>query len=80
MRQPALGLNRVSQVLLAQNLQARLALNKLCQHGVGAGAWQASVQHFNDHIDVFDALLNRFAREVHVPREPLNCHKTKISL
>ena len=79
MRQPVLGLLGVCQILFAEHFEARLAPNELRQHGVGARPWQPRVQHFNDHIDVFDAFLNRFAREVHVTRKPLNCHKTYLT-
>ena len=77
MVQPQRGAHRIRQVLFAQHLEPGLALNQLGQHRVGAGAGQACVEHFNDHVNVFDALPNRFAREVHVPGKPLNRHKNR---
>ena len=77
MVQPQLRALSVRQVLLAEHLQTWLALNQLRQHRIGTGPRQPGVQHFNDHVNVFDALLNRLAREVHVPRKPLNSHKLK---
>ena len=75
MVQPQRGAHRVGQVLLAQHFEPGLGLDQLGQHGVGTRAWQARVEHFNDHVNVFDALPDRLARQVHVSRKPLNRHK-----
>ena len=68
---------RVGQVLLVQHLERRFARCELGQHRVGAGAGQARIQQLDDHIDLLDALFDRLARQVHVPREPLDCHTEK---
>jgi len=55
-------------------LSAGLPFDQPGQHGVGAGAGQAGVQHFDDHVNVLDALGDRLARQVHVTGEPLDRH------
>jgi len=74
MGQPHRGACGVGQILLAQHLECGFALNQLSQHWVGTRAGQAGVEHFDDNVNLFDALPNRFAREVHVSGEPLNSH------
>ncbi|MNV99897.1 hypothetical protein D3C71_1953200 [compost metagenome] len=51
---------------------------ELLQQRVGTRAGQARVQHFNDHVNVLDALGNRLACEIHVTGKPLNGHKTNF--
>ena len=52
---------------------------QLLQQRVEAGAWNARIQHLNDHVNVFDALLDEPARGVHVTGEPLDCHGRAFS-
>ena len=75
MREPCGGALGVGQILFAQHLERWLAMDQLGQHGVGARARQARIEHFDHHINVSNPLPNRLAREVHVSGKPLNCHE-----
>ena len=73
-RQPELGACRVRQILLVQHLQCGFGLCQLCQHGIGAGAWQTSIQQFDHHVGILDPFSDRFTGQVHVTGEPLDGH------
>ena len=77
MRQPQGRARWIGQILLAEHFQAWFALNELCQHGVGTRSRQTGIEHFNHNVNVFDALLNGLAGEVHVTGKPLNCHSAE---
>ena len=72
--QPLRGARCVGQILLVQYFERRFAKGEFCQHRVGAGAWQARVQQFNDDVGLLDALLDGLFGQVHVTGEPLDGH------
>ena len=79
-RQPERGAFRVRQVLLVEHFECGLGRRQLGQHGVGARPGQACIEQLNDDINLLDAFLNCLAGQVHMPREPLNCHAVCLSV
>ena len=72
--EPERGALGIGHVLLVDHFQRGLATGELGQQRVGAGARQACIEHLDDDVDVFHALGDRLARQVHVPGEPLDAH------
>jgi hypothetical protein len=72
--QPEGGAGGVGQVLLVQHLERRLAEGQLRQHRIGAGAGQARVEQFDDHVGFLDPVDDGFLGHVHVTGEPLDGH------
>ena len=72
--QPLLRDGRVRDVLLVQDLEAGPFTGQRGQHGIGAGARQARVQHLDHHVNVLDAFGDGFFGQVHVTGEPLDGH------
>ena len=77
--QPHGGAFGVGQILLVQDFQLGFALGKLRQQWIFAGGGQPCVQHFNHHIDTFQAVGDGFFRLVHVAGKPLDCHVVCLS-
>jgi hypothetical protein len=74
MRQPLLGADRISQVLLVEHLERGLARRQLGQQGIGAGARQARVEQLDHDIELLGALEDRLPGGVHVTGKPLDRH------
>jgi hypothetical protein len=73
--QPLRGARGVGHVLLVEHFQSGLVAGELGQDRISAGARKPRVEQLDDHVDVLDALADGLAREVHVPRKPLNSHR-----
>ena len=76
--EPRGGHRRVGEVALAEDLDARLLLAKLGDHGVLAGGRHASVEHLDDDVVDGHRLGDRAPSLGHVARVPLRLHPGRV--